>query len=265
MPERNTPAAMLPRHIAIIMDGNGRWAKQRGQVRMAGHRAGIESVRRVVQSAAEKGIEVLTLFAFGQENWRRPKQEISYLHSLLFSALQRELAKLMENNIRLRFIGDLAALQPKLQQQLQMAVEKTHHNTGMWLVIAFNYSGQWDITEAARKVAVEVQAGHLSAQSITQVHIANQLSTADLPLPDLFIRTSGEYRLSNFLLWQLAYAELYFTPIYWPDFTEADLEKALAAFAQRERRFGAINDIAREADTLQKEDIIIEAINYLES
>ncbi len=231
-------SSSLPKHIAIIMDGNGRWALQRGQTRVAGHRAGVKTVQRIVRACTEKPIEVLTLFAFGQENWRRPMQEVSYLHSLLFSAVERELAKLIDNNIRLKIIGDLSSVQPKLQQRLQDAVAKTHDNTGMWLVIAFNYSGQWDMTQAMQSIAQRVATGELTADAINQQTIDTALSTAGLPTPDLFIRTSGEFRLSNFLLWQLAYTELYFTDVYWPDFTETDLEQALTEFAKRERRFG---------------------------
>ena len=234
--------ASLPKHIAVIMDGNGRWALARGQKRIAGHKAGVASARVLVRACAEKGITVLTLFAFGQENWQRPEGEVSYLHTLLRLTLQREVAELVKNNIRLCVIGDLSALQPKIQQQIASAVARTQDNTGMQLVIAFNYSGHWDITRAARRLAVAVSKNELDPQAITQSVFAEQLSTNHLPAPDLLIRTSGEYRLSNFLLWELAYTELYFTAVYWPDFTKADLEEALQAFALRERRFGNIDN-----------------------
>lgn len=252
----------LPKHIAIIMDGNGRWAQQRGQARVAGHRAGVASVRRIVRACTQKNIQVLTLFAFGQENWRRPLSEISYLHSLLFSAVQRELDKLIENNIRLRVIGDMTGLSSKLQQRLQDAVVKTQTNTGMWLVVAFNYSGQWDITQAMQMLARQVAAGQLTPKAITQETIESALSTAGLPMPDLFIRTSGECRLSNFLLWQLAYTELYFTDVYWPDFTEAHLQQALSVFEQRERRFGYINTQLQQVKSTDVNSIHIDTIEY---
>lgn len=210
---------------------------------MAGHRAGVDSARNVVRACAQKGVEVVTLFAFGQDNWQRPAKEISYLHSLLHLLLQREVKELAQRNIRLHIIGELTHINAKLAEQIQKAVSLTKDNTGMSLVIAFNYSGCWDITEAARKLAVAVLQGQLTPDEITQDLFAQHLSTQALPSPDLLIRTSGEYRLSNFLLWQLAYTELYFTDVYWPDFTEAHLDAALHDFALRERRFGKVNEV----------------------
>jgi undecaprenyl diphosphate synthase len=237
---------MLPRHIAIIMDGNGRWAKQRHLPRMAGHKAGVESVRETVKWCVEKKIEVLTLFAFSSENWRRPSQEVGYLMELFITALEREAKKLHKQNIQLRIIGDRAGLEPKLQLQIQTAEALTANNTGLKLIIAANYGGQWDIVEASRQLAAEVKKGFLEWQDITLELMQSKLATAGLPDPDLFIRTSGEQRISNFLIWQLSYAELYFTDVFWPDVKAAELEKALAFFQSRERRFGYTGEQVRE-------------------
>lgn len=228
----------LPRHIAIIMDGNGRWAKQRNLPRASGHKAGVESVRQVVKCCVEKKIEVLTLFAFSSENWRRPPQEVHYLMQLFITALQREAKKLSEQHIQLRIIGDRSRLDEKLQKQIARVEKLTAANTGLKLVIAVNYGGQADITTAVRAIAEKVEQGLLSSAAITSEHINQALSLADLPDPDLFIRTSGEQRISNFLLWQLSYSELYFPTVFWPDFTADEFEKALAFYANRERRFG---------------------------
>lgn len=229
---------LLPQHIAIIMDGNGRWAKKRLMPRAAGHKAGVETVRRVVECCVEKGIQVLSLFAFSSENWRRPEQEVSYLMSLFLTSLQREVKKLHKQNIQVRFIGDRSRFNEKLLQQMQKAEQLTVNNTGLKMLIATNYGGQWDITEACRKIAVEIEQGNLTSQDVTSDLIHSKLSFADLPDPDLFIRTSGEYRISNFMLWQLAYSELYFTDVLWPDFNAEEFEKALTYFASKERRFG---------------------------
>ena len=228
----------LPRHVAIIMDGNGRWAKGRKLPRIAGHRSGVETVRRIVRSCAKKGIEVLTLFAFSSENWRRPKREVTLLMELFVRALQQEVDSLNKNNVRLRMIGDLTALPPKLQKLIQTAEESTKNNSGLTLVIASNYGGRWDITEAARHVAQQVADGKISPEEITSDMIEQYTCVSDLPEPDLFIRTGGEQRISNYLLWQLAYTELYFTEALWPDFDDADFEVALASFSGRQRRFG---------------------------
>lgn len=228
----------LPRHIAIIMDGNGRWAKKRFLPRTAGHRAGVTAVRKVVEHCAKKGVEALTLFAFSSENWRRPPQEVSVLMGLFLATLERETDKLHENNVRLRVIGQRAAFAQDLQGRIAAAEELTRENTGLNLVIAANYGGRWDILQAAQRLAEEVAAGTLSPRDITGELLEARLSLTDLPEPDLFIRTGGEQRISNFLLWQLAYTELYFTPTLWPDFDENSLEQALAAYASRQRRFG---------------------------
>ena len=228
----------LPRHVAIIMDGNGRWAKQRFMPRIAGHRAGVEAVRNTVRACSRKGIEVLTLFAFSSENWRRPREEVTLLMELLLGALQREVKKLHENNVRLRFIGERGAFADKLVAKMNDAEQLTRDNTGLQLVIAVNYGGRWDITQAARRLAREVAAGELAAEAIDEACLQARLSLAGLPEPDLFIRTGGEQRVSNFLLWQLAYTELYFTDTLWPDFDDQAFEAALDSFAGRQRRFG---------------------------
>jgi len=232
----------LPRHIAIIMDGNGRWARQRMLPRTLGHQEGVKAVRKTVDFCARQAIDTLTLFAFSSENWRRPAEEVSTLMSLFLSTLQRETDKLRDNNIRLRFIGDRSAFDVKLQQKITEAEQQTAQNTGLRLVIAANYGGRWDITQATRQLVAAVQRGELRAEAIDEPMLSHSLATADLPEPDLFIRTGGEMRISNFLLWQLAYTELYFTPILWPDFDEAELQRALHDFAQRQRRFGLTSD-----------------------
>jgi undecaprenyl diphosphate synthase len=236
---------IIPRHIAIIMDGNGRWAKQRHLPRVAGHKAGVDAVRNTVKYCAEKNIEVLTLFAFSSENWRRPAQEISYLMDLFIFALERETKKLHKQNIQLRIVGERSRFDVKLQKQMLKAEELTAANTGLKLIIAANYGGQWDIAEACRQIAAEVEAGKISSADISAALIQTKLTTVDIPDPDLFIRTSGEQRVSNFMIWQLAYAELYFTEVLWPDFGAQELDKALAFFAGRERRFGCTSEQLR--------------------
>lgn len=229
----------LPHHIAIIMDGNGRWAKKRGLLRVAGHNAGVESVRAVVKACAEKKIDVLTLFAFSTENWQRPQDEVGYLMEQLFvKALENETGDLHKNNVQFRVIGEIGRLTEKLQQKILAAVKLTANNNGLKLVIALSYSGRFDITEAARKLGDEIEAGKLKAADITIEKFHAKTALCDLPEPDLFIRTSGEQRISNFMLWQLAYTELYFTDILWPDFREAEFNAALTAYSQRSRRFG---------------------------
>jgi len=228
----------LPRHIAIIMDGNGRWAKGRLMPRVAGHRAGVEAVRGMVQACSRRGVEVLTLFAFSSENWRRPREEVSLLMDLLLTALQREVRKLHENNVRLRIIGDHGKFSRKLSSRIREAEQLTLNNRGLMLVIAVNYGGRWDITQAVRKIACQVEGGQLASDEIDEELLCSHLSLADLPEPDLFIRTGGEQRISNFLLWQLAYTELYFTDILWPDFDAVALDAALGSFTRRQRRFG---------------------------
>ena len=227
-----------PKHIAIVMDGNGRWAKKRFMPRVAGHRAGVEAARQVVKSCAKKKIDVLSLFAFSSENWRRPAQEVSYLMELFLAGLEREVGMLHENNVQLRFIGNRERFNEKLAAKIIEVEELTSQNTGLVLIIAVDYGGQWDILQAVKKLSHEVEAGRIKSVDISSELIADKLSFADLPDPDLFIRTSGELRISNFMLWQLAYAELYFTDTLWPDFDEKELDKALAHFAARERRYG---------------------------
>ena len=232
----------LPRHVAIIMDGNGRWAKKRMLPRIAGHRAGVETVRQVVKACAEKGIEVLTLFAFSSENWRRPAKEVSLLMELFLSALQRESKRLHGNNVRLRIIGELSAFAPRLQEEVAKAEELSRDNTGLTLVIAANYGGRWDVVQAARRLGEQIETGRLQASDITTDLFESQLVLHGLPEPDLFIRTGGEQRISNFLLWHLAYTELYFTDTLWPDFNAQAFEDALVSYAGRQRRFGRTGD-----------------------
>ena len=228
----------LPRHVAIIMDGNGRWAQRQHKPRVAGHRAGVEVVRQLVQTCGELGIEVLTLFAFSSENWRRPAREVDFLMELFLMALEREVRKLHRHNVQLRIIGERSAFPEKIQQRIAEAEFLTRNNTGLKLNIAANYGGRWDITEAARQLAADVQAGTLTPDEITPERLTERLCLHDLPEPDLFIRTGGEQRISNFLIWQLAYTELYFTPVLWPDFDREEFEKAILSFSHRQRRFG---------------------------
>lgn len=231
-----------PRHVAIIMDGNNRWAKAHRLKGVAGHKAGVDAVRAVVETCAKEGVEVLTLFAFSSENWRRPKDEVSALMRLFLIALEREVRKLHRNNIRLRIIGDRSAFNPALQEHMEKAEALTRDNTRMTVVIAANYGGHWDITQATRKVAEQVKAGQLEPSDITDDLIQEHLSIGDLPMPDLLIRTAGEQRISNFLLWHLAYTEFYFSEVFWPDFKREQMLKALDAYAHRQRRFGQTDD-----------------------
>lgn len=237
-----TPSGALPRHIAVIMDGNGRWAKARGQARIQGHRKGVEMVRELVSGCAEKGIQALTLFAFSSENWRRPRLEVRLLRQLFLLALDRESDKLHANGIRFCVVGDIAPFGPEIVKRVREAENLTRNNTRLRLTIAANYGGRWDIVQACTKIATEVAAGRLAAHEITAETLAPYLTMADVPEPDLFIRTGGEQRISNFLLWQLAYTELYFTPVLWPDFDRAQFHLALESFASRERRFGRTGD-----------------------
>lgn len=238
---------ILPRHIVIIMDGNGRWAKNRRLPRIAGHKAGVNALREIVKFSAKKGIEALTVYAFSSENWNRPGSEVSRLMELFMTALQQEVDELNRNNIRLRFIGDHTAFPEKLQISIREAEEITCHNSGLQFVIAANYGGRWDITNAFRVLTGKIKAGEISPSEINETLIQSYISLADLPEPDLFIRTGGEMRISNYLLWQLAYTELYFTDRLWPDFTPEDLEMTLVWFKGRERRFGRTSEqIKRE-------------------
>jgi undecaprenyl diphosphate synthase len=232
----------LPRHVAIIMDGNGRWAEQRGQARHAGHRAGVASVRAVIEESARLGLGALTLFAFSSENWRRPEKEVGLLMDLFMTALNREAKKLKANNISLRVIGDISAFPEKLQRKIRESERSTGDNDGLVLQIAANYGGRWDITQATRQLAEQVRQGLLQPEDIDESTLAGALSFPELPEPDLFIRTGGEQRISNFLLWQCAYTELYFTSTLWPDFDVEAYRDALREFAKRQRRFGMTGD-----------------------
>ncbi|MCP5146325.1 MAG: isoprenyl transferase [Gammaproteobacteria bacterium] len=244
----------LPRHVAIIMDGNGRWAERRNLPRVAGHRAGVETVREMVRLCASRGIEVLTLFAFSSENWQRPKREVSLLMDLFRAALEQEVGKLHANNVKLSVIGDIDAFSPKLRQCIVDSVARTEFNDGLNLVVAANYGGRWDITQATRRIAQEVRNGDLEPASIDQDTVGRYLSLAHLPPPDLFIRTGGEQRISNFLLWQLAYTELYFTEALWPEFGASQFEDALASFGRRQRRFGRTGQqVAGDAAAVEPE------------
>jgi undecaprenyl diphosphate synthase len=227
-----------PRHVAIIMDGNGRWAAARGLPRQAGHKAGIAPVRLVIEECSRRGVEALTLFAFSSENWGRPSAEVSAIMSLFLNALDRETAQLHANGVRVRIIGDRRTLPVRLQARVAAAQEQTAKNTGLRLQVAVSYGGRWDIVQANQRLAEQCLVGALIPTEINEAHLAGALELGDVPDPDLFIRTGGERRISNFLLWNLAYTELYFSDGLWPDFTVADFEVALAFFAQRERRFG---------------------------
>lgn len=237
---RDGPVPGGPAHVAIIMDGNGRWARQRRLPRIAGHRAGVEAVRRVVRAAPELGIGTLTLYAFSSENWRRPADEVSDLMGLLLSYVRSEIDELYANDVRLTYIGDWQALDPDIVEELRQARARTASNRGLHLVIALNYGGQQEMVRAARKLAADVAAGRLAAEAVDRGAIEARLDTAEAAPVDLIIRSSGEMRLSNFLLWQSAYAELWFTPVLWPDFDETVLRAAAEAFARRERRYGGL-------------------------
>lgn len=228
----------MPRHVAIIMDGNGRWAKQQGKLRIFGHQNAIKAVRSAVNFAAKHQIEVLTLYAFSSENWKRPEAEVSALMALFMRMLESEAKKLHKNNIRLKIIGDISAFSESLRERILQAEQLTVENTGLTLNIAANYGGQWDILNAAQQLAEKVKKGEMTSGEITPEIFAQHLVTENQPDVDLLIRTSGEQRISNFLLWQLAYAELYFSPVLWPDFNEQHFAEAVAAYQQRVRRFG---------------------------
>lgn len=237
-----TASGRLPAHVAVIMDGNGRWAERRHLPRIAGHRAGLEAVRAIVKACAHRKIPVLTLFAFSSENWRRPEREVSLLLDLLVTALRREVDSLHRNGVRLRFIGDRTVFGEPLRRAMDHAEARTASNTGLELIVALNYGGRWDVVQAARRVARMVEAGELAADGVDGDVFESQLSLRGVPEPDLFIRTGGEQRISNFLLWHLAYTELYFTNTLWPDFDERAFEEALVSFAGRQRRFGQTGD-----------------------
>jgi undecaprenyl diphosphate synthase len=228
----------IPKHIAIVMDGNGRWAEGRGEPRTAGHKAGIEPVRATIRECARLGVGALTLFAFSSENWRRPETEVTTLMSLFMEALEREVEELHANKVRLRIVGNRQRLTVRLQQRIAEAEALTADNPGLKLQVAVSYGGRWDIVEAAKRLAAEAASGSLRAAEIDEDRFARELQLADLPDPDLFIRTGGDHRVSNFLLWNIAYAELFFTDTLWPDFDAAILAAAIEDFRSRERRFG---------------------------
>jgi undecaprenyl diphosphate synthase len=236
-----------PKHIAIIMDGNGRWAKHRHQPRFMGHRAGVKSVEKTVKYCVEKQVSVLSLFAFSSENWRRPGKEVSLLMELFALVLKQQVKRLHKNNVRLKVIGDISKFSSSLQKQISEAQKTTGNNTGLTLNIAANYGGQWDITQSVQQLAKQVQAGTLKPEQITEALISQGLTTAELPEPDLFIRTGGEQRVSNFMLWQMAYTEFYFTDTLWPDFDEQSLDLAIESFTHRERRFGKTSEQLKDS------------------
>jgi undecaprenyl diphosphate synthase len=230
----------LPRHIAIIMDGNGRWAKSKNFPRFRGHLEGVKRIEEISAAANDLGVEVLTIFAFSTENWRRPKKEVSMLINMLSTVLTKRLDRLVQGNIRLRFMGKRDGIPSAVLKTVDQAIEKTKRNSGLILNLAFNYGARQEIVDALKHLATEVQKGRLSIADLDETLIGKALYTFDLPDPDLLIRTSGEQRISNFLLWQLSYSELYFTNVFWPDFTKKELEKALREFQKRERRFGSL-------------------------
>jgi undecaprenyl diphosphate synthase len=244
---RLLPTVSIPKHIAIIMDGNGRWAEARGLVRHAGHKEGVRPVRLVIEECARRGVDALTLFAFSSENWQRPALEVTSLMQLFLDAIDREVDDLHKNKVRLRFIGDRHALSVKLQTRMAASEALTAGNTGLKLQVAVSYGGRWDIVNAARRLAAEVASGALTLDAIDEERFAHELQLGEIVDPDLFIRTGGDHRISNFLLWNLAYTELYVCEVLWPDFDVAHLDAAIAAFAGRERRFGLTREQAREA------------------
>ena len=232
----------LPQHIVVVMDGNGRWAKQRFMPRTAGHKAGVKATRKIVENCVSREIRALTLFAFSSENWKRPEQEVSTLMELFVTTLQTEVKSLHEQNVRIRFIGDCSAFSEKLQIKIQQATELTEKNNGLQLNIAVNYGGRWDIAQACQSIAELVQQGELKTIDINAELVDQYVCLSELPDPDLFIRTGGERRISNFLIWQLAYTELYFTDVLWPEFNDEELDRALNWYAGRQRRFGQTGD-----------------------
>lgn len=241
VPTGSTPDLSIPRHVAIIMDGNGRWAQARGKSRQAGHKAGTENIRRVIEQFARHGVQCLTLYAFSTENWSRPRREVSALMRVLALALRNEVENFHKNNIRLRHIGNLDALPQQLQKQVRDALQLTNDNTRMTVCVAFNYGGRDEVVRAVRRIAAE----GIPPEAINEGTLSANLDTAGLPDPDMVIRTAGELRLSNFLLWQAAYAELYVTPVYWPDFDAEQVDRALAEYASRTRKFGAVPNAAQ--------------------
>ena len=234
----NSAGSSLPRHVAVVMDGNGRWANKRHLPRAAGHKAGVNATRKIVENCAKKGIEALTIFAFSSENWNRPKAEVSSLMSLFVSTITAEVKKLDKKNVRVRFIGDRTRFSEKLQQSIEKSEQLTRDNTGLQLNIAANYGGRWDIVNACRRLAEAVKDGTVAVDDIDEEMFDSSISLSEVPAPDLFVRTGGEQRISNFLIWQLAYSELYFVDTLWPDFSDEDFEASLDWYAGRQRRFG---------------------------
>jgi undecaprenyl diphosphate synthase len=234
----NSAGSSLPRHVAVVMDGNGRWANKRHLPRAAGHKAGVKATRAIVENCAKKGIEALTIFAFSSENWNRPKDEVSSLMSLFVSTITAEVKKLDKKNVRVRFIGDRTRFSEKLQQSIEKSEQLTRDNTGLQLNIAANYGGRWDIVNACRRLAQAVKDGAVAVDDIDEEMFDSSISLSEVPAPDLFVRTGGEQRISNFLIWQLAYSELYFVDTLWPDFSDEDFEASLDWYAGRQRRFG---------------------------
>lgn len=232
----------LPKHVAVIMDGNGRWAKKKGARRIFGHRNAVQAVRDVTECCGELGIKFLTLYAFSTENWSRPKEEVEGLMELLVNTLKQEIGTLTENQVKLKTIGDTSHLPKNCQKNLEWAINETKGNSGLTLILALSYSGRWEIVEAIRKIAAEARDGKLDISSINETSFANYLQTSGIPDPELLIRTSGELRISNFLLWQIAYTELYITPTLWPDFRKEHLYEAIWSYQQRERRFGKTSE-----------------------
>ncbi|MCG0013813.1 isoprenyl transferase [Vibrio parahaemolyticus] len=241
----------LPKHIAIIMDGNGRWAKSKGKPRVFGHKKGVNAVRKTVAAASKLGIKAMTLFAFSSENWRRPEEEVGLLMELFITVLSSEVKKLHKNNLQLRVIGDTSRFSERLQKKIVEAENLTASNSGMVINIAANYGGKWDITEAAKALALKARNGEIRVEDINEQLITEHLTMADLPDVDLLIRTSGECRISNFMLWQMAYAEMYFTPEFWPEFDEDSLVEAVTWFINRERRFGCTGEQVKALMTAQ--------------
>lgn len=247
----NVDIENIPQHIAIIMDGNGRWATERGKDRSFGHQAGVETVRRITSECTRLGVKYLTLYTFSTENWNRPADEVAALMGLVLTSLEDEI--FMKNNVRFRVIGDIKRLLEPVQQKLQETMEHTAGNTAMTMVVALSYSARWEITEAAKALAIEAKNGTLDPEAITEEKISKRLSTNFMPDPDLMIRTGGELRISNYLLWQIAYSELYFCDTYWPDFKEEDLQKAILSYQKRQRRYGKTEEQIEEENTNDNE------------
>jgi len=251
----------IPRHIAIIMDGNGRWAKQKGMPRIAGHQEGVESVRDAVEACGQLGVQYLTLYAFSTENWKRPQEEVSLLMRLLLKALKDETDRLHTNNVRIQAIGEISALPQEVQDELAEDIEKTKANTGLTLILALSYSGRWDLTQSMKKILDDVYSGTLKKEDIDESSIERHLSTNGIPDPDLLIRTSGEIRISNFLLWQLAYSEIHITPKYWPAFRRVDLYEGIRDYQKRERRFGMVSEqLSTKTDTPSYFDRVVRSV-----